>query len=113
MNYSCDADLYVAWAEAVLHGHLRAPITQKFNSGNVFKRAHGAGHISAIEGLDGLLQRYGEHVMNIDLLPLGAPRRDWRTTTVGDGGVVVRHYELQTVLEMTDAFARDLQLYAG
>jgi hypothetical protein len=79
MNYSCDADLYVGWAEAVLHGHLRAPITQKFNSGNVFKRAHGAGHISAIEGLDGLLQRYGEHVMNIDLLPLGAPRRDWRT----------------------------------
>jgi hypothetical protein len=27
--------------------------------------------------------------------------------------VVVRHYELQTVLEMTDAFASDLQLYAG
>jgi hypothetical protein len=113
MNYSCDADLYVAWAEAVLNGRLRAPITQKFNSGNVFKRAHGAGHISAVEGLDELLQRYGEHVVNIDLLPVGAPRRDWRTTTVGDGGVVVRHHELAKVLEMTDAFARDLTLYAG
>ena len=43
MNYSCDADLYVSWAEAVLLGHLRSPVTQKFNSGNVFKRAHGAG----------------------------------------------------------------------
>ena len=50
--------------------------------------------------------------MNIDLLPVGAPRRDWRTTTVGDGGVVVRHHELEKVMEMTDAFASDLQLYA-
>jgi hypothetical protein len=113
MNYSCDADLYVAWAEAVLHGGLSAPITQKFNSGNVFKRANGDGRITSVEGLDELLRRYGAHVMNIDLLPVGAQRRDWRTTTVGDGGVVVRHYELQAVLEMTDAFARDLQLYAG
>jgi len=113
MNYSCDADLYVGWAEAVLHGHLRAPITQEFNSGNVFKRAHGEGRITAVEGLDELLQRYGEHVVSIDLLPVGTPRRDWRTTTVGDGGVVVRHHELAKVLEMTDAFARDLQLYAG
>src|SRR5690349_12704996 len=113
MNYSCDADLYVAWAEAVLNGGLSAPITQKFNSANVFKRAHGAGHIRAGEGLDELLRRYGEHVMNIDLLPIGAPRRDWRTTTVADGGVVVRHHELARVVEMTDAFARDLQLYAG
>jgi hypothetical protein len=113
MNYSCDADLYVGWAEAVLLGHLRAPIAQRFNSGNVFKRAHGLGRITAIEGLDALLAAYGEHVVNVDLLPVGAPRRDWRTTTVGDGGVVVRHVELQKVLEMTEAFARDLQLYAG
>jgi biotin carboxylase len=113
MNYACDADLYVAWAEAVLLGQLRAPIVQRFNSGNVFKRAHGEGRITAVEGLDALLAAYGEHVVNIDLLPIGAPRRDWRTTTVGDGGVVVRHHELQKVIEMTDRFAADLQLYAG
>ncbi len=113
MNYACDADLYVAWAEAALLGHLRAPIVQRFNSGNVFKRAHGEGRITAVEGLEALLATYGEHVVNIDLLPVGTPRRDWRTTTVGDGGVVVRHYELQKVIEMTDRFAADLQLYAG
>jgi hypothetical protein len=113
MNYSCDADLYVGWAEAVLLGHLRAPIAQRFNSGNVFKRAHGQGRITAIEGLDALLAAYGEHVVDVNLLPIGTPRRDWRTTTVGDGGVVVRHYELAKLIEMTDAFARDLQLYAG
>ena len=113
MNYSCDADLYVGWAEAVLLGHLRAPISKRFNAGNIFKRAHGAGRITAIEGLDALLAAYGAAVVNIDLLPIGAHRRDWRTTTVGDGGVVVRHHELAKVIEMTDRFAADLQLYAG
>jgi len=113
MNYACDADLYVGWAEAVLLGHLCTPIAQRYNCANVFKRAHGQGRITAIEGLDALLAAYGEHVVNVDLLPIGAPRRDWRTTTVGDGGVVVRHHDLQKVLEMTDAFAADLRLYAG
>jgi biotin carboxylase len=113
MNHACDADLYVGWAEAVLLGHLRTPIAQRYNSANVFKRAHGQGRITAIDGLDALLAEYGEHVVNVDLLPIGAPRRDWRTTTVGDGGVIVRHHELSKVLEMTERFAADLHLYAS
>ena len=96
MNYSCDADLYVGWAEAVLLGHLRAPIDAEVQlRQRVQARARRRAGSPRIEGLDALLQRYGEHVVSIDLLPVGAPRRDWRTTTVGDGGVVVRHHELQ------------------
>jgi hypothetical protein len=49
----------------------------------------------------------------VDLLPVGAPRRDWRSTVTGDGMVVVRHPELQQVIEMTEAFARDFQIYAS
>jgi hypothetical protein len=49
----------------------------------------------------------------LDLLPVGAPRRDWRSTVTGDGMVVVRHEELQPVIDMTEAFARDFQLFAG
>ncbi len=113
MNYACDADLYVGWAQAVLLGGLPAPITRRWNSGNVFKRAHGSGRITRVEGLDALLAEYGEHVVDVDLLPVGAPRRDWRTTVVGDGGVVVRHHELAKVIEMTERFAADLHLYAS
>jgi hypothetical protein len=31
----------------------------------------------------------------------------------GDGMIVVRHPELQQVIEMTEAFAQDLQLFAA
>ena len=40
------------------------------------------------------------------LLPVGAPRRDWRSTVTGDGMVVVRHPELQRVIEMTEQVRR-------
>jgi hypothetical protein len=48
----------------------------------------------------------------MDLLPIGAPRRDWRASTIGDGILLVRHPELQRVIEMTERFAVDLQLHA-
>ena len=49
----------------------------------------------------------------VDLLPIGAPRRDWRQTLVGDGWIVVRHPDLQRVIEMADRIATDLHVHAA
>ena len=51
--------------------------------------------------------------MLVDLLPIGAHRRDWRATLISDGMVIVRHPELDGLIEMADRFATELQLYAG
>ena len=112
MNYATDGDTYVGWASAVVHGSMQ-PLKQRYNAGAIFKRARGEGRITHSEGLDALLERYGDDVVLVDLLPVGAPRRDWRSTVTGDGMVVVRHPELQRVIEMTEAFAGDFQLYAS
>jgi hypothetical protein len=112
MNVATDGDTYVGWAQAVVHGHLE-PLTLAYNAGSIFKRARGTGRITHVEGLDELLARYGDDVVILDLLPVGAPRRDWRSTVTGDGTVIVRHRELAKVIEMTEAFARDFQMYAG
>jgi hypothetical protein len=112
MNFNTDGDVYVGWAEAVVHGGMRQ-LEHRHNVGSIYKRAHGSGRITSVQGLDELLTRYGPDVVLVDLLPVGAPRRDWRATTVGDGIVVVRHHELQRVIEMTEGFASDLQLYAA
>jgi hypothetical protein len=113
MNYSTDGDVYVAWAEAVVHGRVSQALERRYNAGCVFKRANGAGQITHVEGLDRLLAKYGEHVVLIDLLPIGAPRRDWRAVLISDGMIIVRHPELQQVIEMTERFASDLHLYAS
>jgi carbamoyl-phosphate synthase L subunit-like protein len=113
MNYATDGDLYAGWADAVLHGYLRTPLHQRYNAGTIFKRAQGSGRITRIDGLDGLRAAYGDDIVLVDLLPIGAPRRDWRATLISDGWVVVRHHELQRVIEMTERFATDLRLYAA
>jgi formate-dependent phosphoribosylglycinamide formyltransferase (GAR transformylase) len=112
MNFNTDGDLYVGWAEAVVHGGMQ-PLERRYNAGSICKRAHGSGRITSVAGLDGLLAEYGPAVALVDLLPVGALRRDWRATTIGDGIVIVRHHELQQVIEMTERFAADLQLYAA
>jgi hypothetical protein len=112
MNYATDGDLYVAWAEAVVHGRLSQTLERKFNCGCVFKRAKGVGRITHVEGLDRLMADYGEHVVVVDLLPIGAPRRDWRATLISDGFIIVRHPELQLVIDMTERIASDVHMYA-
>ena len=113
MNYATDADLFAAWAHAVTHGRIPQPVQRRYNAGSVFKRASGAGRITHYEGLEALLAEYGEHVAALELLPVGAPRRDWRATTIADGMVIVRHPELPKALEIAHRFAASLHLFAG
>lgn len=113
MNFVSDTDLFVGCAEADLHGTFSQPTERKYTAVNIFKRAHGNGHIYRIEGLTGLLQRYGDSVVVIDLLPIGAPRRDWVLTLISDGYVTIRHSDYATACEIADAFGTDLRLYAS
>jgi biotin carboxylase len=113
MNFSCDIDTYTGWAEAVCHGSFSQPVERRYNTAAIFKRAHGAGRIQRIEGLERLIARYRPHVVWVELLPVGTPRRNWKQTLISDGYVIVRHPDLQATLEIADRFGTDLQLYAG
>jgi biotin carboxylase len=113
MNYATDSDLFTAWAHAVTHGRIPWPVERRYNAGSIFKRARGAGRITHYEGLDRLLAEYGDHVAALELLPVGAPRRDWRATTIADGMVIVRHADLSPAMEIAQRFAAELHLFAG
>jgi hypothetical protein len=113
MNYATDADLFAAWAQAVTQGRIAQPVQRRYNAASIFKRAKGTGRITHYEGLDRLLAEFGEHVAAVELLPVGARRRDWRATTISDGVVIVRHRELSKALEMAERFAADLHLHAS
>ena len=66
-----------------------------------------------MEGLESILYNHGEHIPHVDLLPIGAPRRNWKQTLVSDGWVVVRHPDLGHTIELADKVATDLRLYAA
>ena len=113
MNYSCDVDLFRGWAEVACYGRLSQDTTKKYNAGMIFKRAQGDGIVREHRGLGELLRRYGQYVANIELTPIGSPRRDWKKVVVGDGWIVVRHPDLGACLEISKSFANDLTVVAG
>ena len=73
----------------------------------------GQGTIRRIRGLENLAQRFGEHIVHVDLLPVGAQRRDWILTLISDGYVTIRHPDFEQACLIADAVSTDLQLYAS
>ncbi len=113
MNYCCDIDTFTGWAEATCHGKLSQVIERRYNTAVIFKRAQGEGRIERIEGMGGLMSRFGEHIVHVDLLPVGSHRRNWKQTLLSDGFVFVRHPDLQTTFDIADAVGTDLQMFAA
>lgn len=113
MNYASDIDVFTGWAEAVCHGKFSQQVERKYNAAVIFKRAQGEGRIRHIDGLARLLNDFGDAVACVDLLPVGASRRNWKATLISDGHLVVRHADLQTTMDMANRVGTDLQIYAG
>jgi hypothetical protein len=113
MNFASDVDLFAGWAEAELFGTFSLHIERKYHAACITKRAHGQGRIQRIEGLDRIKARLGDAICAIDLLPLGSPRRDWKSTLLSDGYVTLRHPDWDTTKAMADFVGTDLHLYAG
>jgi hypothetical protein len=113
MNYANDLDLFREWARVVVQGRfIRGPVERPWNAAIVFKRAIGRGRIRRIEGMDEVRRRFGPAIARDALLPVGAPRRDWKATFLSDGNVVVRHRDRDTTLEMARQIATHVRMYA-
>ncbi len=112
MNYASDIDLFRGWAEATCHGTFGQPAGHQFWSAGIFKRANGEGIVRRIDGLDRLLAELGPHICAVELTPVGSPRRDWRTSVLADGFVMLRHPDHEVLREMADRVATEVQLYA-
>ena len=112
MNYTCDIDLFREWARAVCWGTFEASTRRKYNAAIIFKRAVGQGRITRITGLGEFLRAHGEHVVESKLLPIGAPRRNWKHTLVSDGYLLLRHPDWATTCELANLVATQITLYA-
>jgi biotin carboxylase len=112
MNYTSDIDLFREWARAACWGRFEAPTSRRYNAAIIFKRALGQGRISRIDGLAEFMSRYGEHVVEQRLLPVGSPRRNWRQTLTSDGHILLRHPDWDRTRELAEIVAHDITLHA-
>ena len=113
MNFSNDIDLFSEWARAVCFGEFRGIPHRKYHSAIIYKRAQGEGRIDRIEGLDALQAFCGSGLVAAHLSPIGAERKNWAATVVGDGYLIVRDPDYDRCLEMMNAAVTDLRMYAS
>jgi len=113
MNFASDIDLFAGWAEAELYGTFSLDVERKYNCACITKRAHGQGRIQHIDGLDRVRERCGDAIVTEDLLSVGTPRRDWKSTLLSDGYITLRHPDWQTTMDLADFVGTELNIYAG
>ena len=113
MNYANDFDVFREWARAVCWGVFEAQAHRRYHVATIFKRAQGQGRIKGYVGLDAVRAWLGDALVNEDLLPIGAPRRDWHDTLLSDGYLTLRHPDYATCRTLADAVVRELKVYAG
>jgi biotin carboxylase len=113
MNYTEDMDLFRGWARLVCDRPLGEVARRPWSAAIVFKRATGQGRILRHDGLDAFVARHRPWIARVDVLPIGAPRRDWKQTFLSDGNLVVRHPDEGTALALAREAATSIHLRAG
>ena len=105
-GFAYDADLYHAWARAVIDDAFDGPWERRYAVGCAFLRGVGRGRVLRTLGVGRSQELVGEHVVEARLPRPGAPKSDGYE---GDGYVIVRHPDtavveaaMKTIIETID-----------
>ena len=106
-SYAHDADLYQAWARAVVDGAYDGPFERKYAVGVAFLRGVGRGRVVRVAGVEEAQARVGAVVMEAKLPQRGAPRSD---SYEGDGYVIVRDPDTEVVMAAVKTIIETIQI---
>jgi hypothetical protein len=90
-NYANDMDLYVAWAEAMVHGRVSQRPSRRWAASLQAIRPIRDGRISGYVGLEQIQARYGQYIMKTHLPPVGSPARPVEGGYMANAWMMMRH----------------------
>ncbi len=93
-GYAHDADMYRAWARAVVDDAFDGPYERRYAVGIAYLRGVGRGRVLRVTGVDRAQEMVGRLVVDSRLPSPGAPRSD---SYEGDGYVMVRDPDTEVV----------------
>ena len=108
-----DLDLYRAWADAIVHGHIGARPSRRFATGIVALRPDRDGHISGYSGVDEAQARLGEWVIDAHLPEPGTPTQPVEAGYWANAYVRMRHPDYDVLRGMLDDVGRTVHVYAS
>jgi len=109
-GFAHDADMYRAWARAVVDDGFDGPFVRKYAVGCAYLRGVGRGRVLRVTGVDRAQELVGRHVVEARLPEPGAPRSD---SYEGDGHVIVRHPDTEVVTAAMKTIIETIQVQYG
>jgi biotin carboxylase len=105
-----DADLYAAWARAVVDEAFAGPWERRYAVGCAFVRGMGRGRVLRTLGVARAHELVGQLVVEARLPTPGSPKSD---SYEGDGYVIVRHEDTEVVQRACKTLIETLQVQYG
>ena len=93
-SYAHDADMYRAWARAVVDEAFDGPWERRYSVGVAYLRGAGNGRVKAVHGVEKANAKVGRLVVESQLPRIGAPKSD---SYEGDGYIIVRDPDVEVV----------------
>lgn len=106
-GYAHDADLYRAWARAVIDEGFDGPWQRRYAVGVAYLRGVGRGRVKAVRGVERANELVGHLAVESRLPRPGAPRSD---SYEGDGYVVVRDPDVEVVKRAMTTIIETIQI---
>lgn len=108
MSHAHDADLYRAWARAVVDGAFDGPHERRYAAAIAYLRGAGPGErVASVEGLQHAQDRWGSLVVEARLPQRGMPRGSGYE---GDGFVILKHPDTDVVLQAARGVISSVQV---
>ncbi|HEV7654490.1 MAG TPA: hypothetical protein VGP36_07105 [Mycobacteriales bacterium] len=108
-----EIDLYGAWADAIVHGHVGPAPTRAYAAGIVALRPDADGAITWIEGIDEVQGRFGDWVLDAHLPAPGTPTQPVEAGYMANAYVRMRHPDYDVLRGMLDDVGRSVHVHAG
>jgi biotin carboxylase len=109
-SFAHDADMYRAWARAVVDDAFDGPYERKYAVGCAFLRGPGRGRVVRVHGVERANELIGRHVVEARLPTVGAPKSD---SYEGDGHVIVRDPDTEVVKAAMKTAIETIQVQYG
>lgn len=111
-NYANDIDLYVAWAETLVHGRVSQRPSRRYAASLQAIRPVRDGRITGYVGLDQIQAKYGQYIMKTHLPPVGSPARSIEGGYMANAWMMMRHPNFDVLKAILEDIERTVKILA-
>lgn len=107
MGFGHDADMYRAWARAVVDSAFDGPFKRQYAVGCAYLRGMGHGRVQRVSGVREANEKVGKLAVKSKLPKLGQPKTDHYE---GEGYVIVRHPDTEVVKQAVKTIIETIRI---